>query len=87
MLDVPAELLTNLELAQGVNKFESFASDLMSIALWGGAQPTTVAALAERALASEDEVRQTVQHAVRRDLLAVEGDLTGEFSLTARSIG
>ncbi|MDX6259472.1 MAG: hypothetical protein QOH84_1160, partial [Kribbellaceae bacterium] len=58
-----------------------------SIALWGGAQPTTVAALAERALASEDEVRQTVQHAVRRDLLAVEGDLTGEFSLTARSIG
>ncbi|MEV6410683.1 DUF6042 family protein [Kribbella sp. NPDC051718] len=82
VLRIPAETLSTLEVFQSRSKYASFTSDLMSIALWGGAEQTTVAALAERALASADEVRGALGDAVLRELMRIDGDLAGEFTLT-----
>ncbi|GAA0951580.1 hypothetical protein GCM10009554_53250 [Kribbella koreensis] len=82
VLRIPPETLTALETYQSMAKYTSFTSDLMTIALWGGADQTTVAALAERTLASPEEVRGALGDAVLRKLMAVEGDPAGEFTLT-----
>ncbi|WP_328329915.1 DUF6042 family protein [Kribbella sp. NBC_00382] len=82
VLRIPAETLTTLEVFQSRTKYTSFTSDLMTIALWGGAEQTTVAALAERTLASPEEVRGALGDAVLRELMRVDGDLAGRFRLT-----
>jgi hypothetical protein len=82
VLRIPAEALTTLEIHQSRSKFASFTSDLVTTALWGGAERTTVEALAERTLASADDVRGALGDAVLRDLMRIDGDLAGEFTLT-----
>jgi hypothetical protein len=82
VLRIPAEALNTLAVYQSMSKFTSFTSDLMTIALWGGAKQTTVAALAERTLASADDVRGALGDAVLRELMRIDGDLAGEFTLT-----
>jgi hypothetical protein len=82
VLEIPAEVLTKLEEFQSLHKFTSFTSDLMTIALWGGGRQTSVAALADRTLTSADDVRGALGDAVLRELMLIDGDLAGDFTLT-----
>ncbi|MCS7478944.1 hypothetical protein ACFFQW_36430 [Umezawaea endophytica] len=63
------------------NRYTSFASDLLAVALWGGTEQTATA-LAHRTLAPEADVRTTLDWAHRTGLLTVEGVLTGKFTMT-----
>lgn len=80
VLRLPPERVEQLVTQREHNRFCSFASDLVSVAMWGS--PTeTLASLAERTLASEEDVRLTLDWAQRKDLLRVEGSLDGRFTL------
>ncbi|MEV8374214.1 DUF6042 family protein [Kribbella sp. NPDC056861] len=82
VLQLSAEVLAKLEVYQSMSKYTSFTSDLMTLALWGGAKQTTIATLAERTLAEEDDVRGALGDGVLRELLRITGDLAGEFTVT-----
>ncbi|MFF0341477.1 hypothetical protein [Kribbella sp. NPDC004875] len=81
VLRLPADVAEWLKGSQAVNQFTSFAADLVSVVYWGGPEQT-VAGLAERTLASEDDVRRTLQYAVDRKLLEVEWRTPDELTLT-----
>lgn len=84
VLDLPAARKALLDQHYEHGRYASFASDLLMIALWGGAEQT-VAALAERTLVSEPEVRDTLDWAHRTGLLGIKGVVTGEFTMTLPS--
>ncbi|OKI36622.1 hypothetical protein A6A25_21375 [Saccharothrix sp. CB00851] len=86
VLDLLPERRADLVLRQEMDRFRSFASDLVSVALWGGARQTAVA-LAARTLVAEDDVRATLDWAVRQGLLTVEGPLFGEFTMAVPTAG
>ncbi|QFZ20382.1 DUF6042 family protein [Saccharothrix syringae] len=86
VLDLSPERRAELVLWQESDRFRSLAADLVSVALWGGARQT-VAALAARTLVAEDDVRDTLDWAVRQGLLTVEGPLSGEFTMTVPAAG
>ncbi|HEX6344019.1 DUF6042 family protein [Umezawaea sp.] len=73
VLDLPAARRAALRQQDEHNRFASFASDLITVALWGGGEQTA-AALAERTLVSEGEVREALDWACRAGLLVVEGE-------------
>ncbi|MGW6200836.1 DUF6042 family protein [Kribbella sp. NPDC055110] len=81
VLQLPDHVTAALELSQAVNQFTGYAADLVSVVFWGGAEQT-VAALAERTVASEDDVRRTLRYAEDRKLLEVEQRGPDEVSLT-----
>ncbi|MGW7681543.1 DUF6042 family protein [Kribbella sp. NPDC054772] len=81
VLRLPADVAASLESGQAHDQFASFTADLVSVGYWGGTEQA-VAGLAERTLASEDDVRRTLQYAVDRKLLEVEWRANDELSLT-----
>lgn len=86
VLDLSPARRADLVLREESDRFRTFASDLVSVALWGGARQT-VAALAARTLVSEDDVRATLDWAVRQGQLTVDGPLSGGFTMTAPAAG
>lgn len=80
VLDLPAPRRAALDADHELSRFRSFATDLVSIALWGRTRHT-VPALAARTLVSEQDVLATLDWAVRRGPLVVDGPLSGEFAL------
>ncbi len=86
VLDLPPARHVDLVKRQELDRFRSFASDLVSVALWGGARQT-VAALAARTLVAEEDVRDTLDWAVRQGLLTVDGPLSGKFTMTVPAAG
>ncbi|MFD7658735.1 DUF6042 family protein [Actinosynnema sp. NPDC059797] len=86
VLDLSPARRADLVLRQELDRFRSFASDLVSVALWGGARQT-VTALAARTPATGDDVRATLDWAVRQGLLTVEGPLSGEFTMAVPAAG
>ncbi|MEV0797615.1 hypothetical protein AB0I34_07990 [Kribbella sp. NPDC050281] len=84
VLRLPGDVVTFLEASQAVRQFTAYAADLVSVALWGGTQQT-VASLADRTLAGEDEVRATLRYAGDRKLLQVEQRSPDELVLTPQS--
>lgn len=84
VLTLPPDRSQALGLADAHRRYTSFASDILSTVLWTLPRPTvvTVAALADRLLASPDEVRRTLRFAMGEKLLDVEGDFDGEITLT-----
>lgn len=83
VVQLPAQAVTFLKASRAVKQYTGYAADIVSVALWGGTQQT-IASLAERTSASEDEVRATLRYAESRGLLQIErtGD---QLSLTVRS--
>ncbi|MEO6089808.1 MAG: DUF6042 family protein [Umezawaea sp.] len=81
VLDLPAEHVARLVEQRDHDRYGSFAADLVSVALWGGTTQT-LAALAERTLVPEPDVRATLAWAEHRGLLRVEGALDGTFVMT-----
>ena len=81
VLDLPPPRRAALEAAQDLDRYRSFTSDLLTIALWGGTKQTATA-LSKRTLTPEFDVQATLSWAHRTDLLTVEGVLTGEFTMT-----
>ncbi|MBB5957133.1 hypothetical protein FHS29_003726 [Saccharothrix tamanrassetensis] len=84
VLALPESRKAALDSNYEMDRFRSFATDLVSVALWGG-QRQTLAALAERTLVPVDEVRATLDWAVRQGRLTVDGPVSGEF--TMRPVG
>lgn len=81
VLDLPVERRNQMIEYRAANRCCSFASDLVSVAMWGGTTQT-LAALAERTLVPEAEVREAIEWAERGGLLRVEGALDGTFVMT-----
>ncbi len=81
VLRLPAEVASWLDGAQAVKQFTAYAADLVSVVFWGGSEQT-IASLAERTLASEDDVRRTLRYAEERKLLEVQQRGADEVSLT-----
>ncbi len=81
VLQLPADAVASLELSQAVKQFTGYAADLVSVVFWGGGEQT-IASLAERTLASEDDVRRTLRYAEERKLLEVQQRGPDEVSLT-----
>lgn len=81
VLDLPAERVDRLVVQRDHDRYCSFVADLVSVALWNGAAQT-LAALAERTLVPEAEVRAALEWAERRELLRVEGSVGGTFVMT-----
>jgi hypothetical protein len=83
VLQLPEQAVTFLKASRAVKQYTGYAADIVSVALWGGTQQT-VAALAERTCASEDEVRATLEYAESRNLLHIDraGD---QLALTVRT--
>jgi hypothetical protein len=61
-----------------LDRFRSFAADLVSVVMWGGTEQT-LAGLAERTLVEGEDVRATLEWAARGDLLHIAGPLDGQF--------
>ncbi|MDX6279893.1 MAG: hypothetical protein QOH03_964 [Kribbellaceae bacterium] len=83
VLDLSPEVVKFLKGSSRVKQFTGYAADLVSIALWGGAEQT-VASLARRTLASEDEVRATLQYTEAGRLLQIDHRPDGRLTLTPR---
>jgi uncharacterized protein DUF6042 len=81
VLDLPAERRDRLIVQRAHDRCCAFASDLVSVAMWGGTTQT-LAALAERTLVPEHEVREAIEWAEHQGLLRVEGALDGTFVMT-----
>jgi hypothetical protein len=81
VLDLPAERVDRLVVRRDHDRYCSFAADLVSVALWNGATQT-LAALAERTLVPEADVRAALERAERRELLRVGGSVGGTFVMT-----
>jgi hypothetical protein len=81
VLHLPDDVTAWLELSQAVRQFTGYAADLVSVVFWGGTEQT-IASLAERTLASEDDVRRTLRYAEERKLLEVQQRGPDEVSLT-----
>jgi hypothetical protein len=71
VLELPAEVVAHLVASQVTGQFTGYAADLVSVALWGGAEQSVVS-LAARTLASEDDVRGALQYAEGRRLLRID---------------
>ncbi|GAA1531302.1 hypothetical protein GCM10009741_36820 [Kribbella lupini] len=71
VVELPAQVVSSLEASQAVNQFTGYAADLVSVALWGGAEQA-VAGLAARTLASEADVQAALAYAEGRGLLRVD---------------
>ncbi|MEU4192088.1 hypothetical protein AB0E69_09330 [Kribbella sp. NPDC026611] len=84
VLEIPADDLATLELAQSTTRYGSFAADLVSVAYWGGIRQT-VSSLAERTIAGEADVEGALTYAVGRGWIRLDGPLSGEFVITALS--
>ncbi|WP_432893666.1 DUF6042 family protein [Kribbella sp. CA-245084] len=83
VVQLPAQAVTFLKASRAVKQYTGYAADIVSVALWGGTEQT-VASLAERTCASEDDVRATLEYAESRGLLQI--DRTGDnLSLTVRT--
>jgi hypothetical protein len=54
VLQLPEQAVTFLKASRAVKQYTGYAADIVSVAIWGGTQQT-VASLAERTCASEDE--------------------------------
>jgi hypothetical protein len=80
VLDLPAQVVSFLEASQAVNQFTGYAADLVSVALWGGADQTA-AELASRSLASETDVQAALGYAEGRGLLRVDRGADGQLFL------
>ena len=78
VLDLPADGVANLEAYQVTGQFTGYAADLVSVALWGGAEQS-VASLAARTLGSEDDVRGALQYAESRGLLRIDHQPGDQF--------
>lgn len=83
VVDLPADRVAELERAEDHDRFLLLATDLVSIALWAGSEPTTTAELAGLLLAGPDDVRGALAHAVRVGRLRVDGDRDARFRLVA----
>ncbi|TCC07282.1 hypothetical protein [Kribbella soli] len=81
VLQLPDPVSAWLELSQAVNQYTAYAADLVSVVFWGGTEQT-IASLAERTLASEDDVRNTLRYAEEHKLLEVQQRGPDEVSLT-----
>lgn len=86
VLRLPADMVTWLDGAQAVKQFTGYAADLVSVVFWGGGEQT-IASLAERTLASEDDVRRTLRYAEDRKLLEVQWHAPDGVSLTISPAG
>lgn len=80
VLEFPAKVVAFLEAYQANLQFTGYAADLVSVALWGGTEQC-VASLAARTLASEDDVRGTLQYAEGRGLLRIDRQSEDQFVL------
>lgn len=69
-----------LEASQVTGQFTGYAADLVSVALWGGTEQS-VASLAARTLATEDDVRGALQYAEGRGLLRIDRQPDDQFFL------
>ncbi|TWD80742.1 hypothetical protein FB561_1830 [Kribbella amoyensis] len=86
VLDLPADVVTYLDAHRATVQYTGFAADLVSVALWGGTEQT-VASLATRTLASEDQVRRALQYAESRNLLQIDRRSGDRLALTATRRG
>ncbi|MEV6412262.1 hypothetical protein [Kribbella sp. NPDC051718] len=82
VLDLSPNVVKFLKGSSQVKQFTGYAADLVSIALWGGAEQT-IASLADRTLASEENVRATLRYAETRRLLQLDHRPENRFTLTA----
>ncbi|ALG11096.1 DUF6042 family protein [Kibdelosporangium phytohabitans] len=78
VLELPAELVSQLDSQSDHSQYGRFAADLVSVAGWLSGRPASLAWLAERALTTEQEVRRTLEFAVTQQML----DVSGESDLT-----
>lgn len=81
VLDLPGNRRDRLVAQREHNRFRAFAADLVSVAMWGGSEQT-LAALAERTLATEADIAATLEWAMRGDLLHISGSLDETFTMT-----
>jgi hypothetical protein len=81
VLDLSPEAVKFLKASSQVKQFTGYAADLVSIALWGGAEQT-VTSLASRTLAAEDNVRATLRYAETRRLLQIDHRPEDRLTLT-----
>ncbi len=81
VLHLPVERAERLVVRRDHDRYCSFAADLVSVALWNGTTQT-LAALAERTLVPEADVRAALRWAEHRGLLRVEGSVDGKFVMT-----
>lgn len=78
VLELPVERRSRLIEQRDLDRFRSFAADLVSVVMWGGTEQT-LAGLAERTLVAREDVRATLEWAARGDLLHIAGPLDGQF--------
>ncbi|MBC6468805.1 DUF6042 family protein [Actinomadura alba] len=69
VLDLSAETVAQVERRNGFHRFTRFASDLVAVAMWAGGAELTIRELTGRLLATEREVRETLEYAVEQGLL------------------
>jgi hypothetical protein len=89
VLDLPAERVAQLEAADEMQRYRSFATDLLSIVVWAPDSPTTVTVrgLAERLLASPAEVRAALRYTARVRLLTVDGAVDDPDAPVSLAVG
>lgn len=77
VLRLPPEQVAALERQDAFQRYTSLASDVASVVMWAPVHPAVVSVqgLADRLLATHQEVRATLGHAVDVGLLNVDGDL------------
>ncbi|MEU4287370.1 hypothetical protein AB0E63_04040 [Kribbella sp. NPDC026596] len=80
VLELSAEGVASLEAYQAAQQFTGYAADLVSVALWGGIEQS-VASLAARTYASEDDVRGALHYVEGRGLLRIDRQPGDRFTL------
>ncbi|TDO26245.1 hypothetical protein EV643_1655, partial [Kribbella sp. VKM Ac-2527] len=78
VLELPAAGVANLEAYQVTGQFTGYAADLVSVALWDGAEQS-IESLAARTIGSEDDVRGALQFAEGRGLLRIDHQPEDQF--------
>jgi hypothetical protein len=89
VLDLPPDRVRQLEQRNATERYRSFATDLVSVAVWAPDRPavSTVDALATRLLATPAEVRATLRYAAEVGQLVVQSDGDGDAEPVRLSVG
>ncbi|SMD18670.1 DUF6042 family protein [Kibdelosporangium aridum] len=74
VLRLPADLVTQLAMQSDRRQYQSFATDIASVAAWLDGRAVTVGWLADQLLATQEEVRATLHYAQTQAMLEVTGD-------------
>ena len=89
VFELPAEQAAQLAATDTNSRFGNLAAELAWVVVWceDHRARTTMAQLSERMLASVDEVRGALEHAVGKQMLSVDGEITDpEVPLTITAL-